>query len=43
MKAQAIGRNAVMIVDNIMNLIMLTIILLLIAFTGYVLWDLRQL
>jgi len=43
MKANVIGSKTIGIVNHIMNLSVLTLVILLIAFAGYVLWDSDQL
>jgi sortase B len=40
--ADKLGRKAIKIVDNIVNFMILTVIVLLIAFAGYALWDSEQ-
>jgi len=42
MKAEEIGRKAIRIVDGIVNTAVLTVIILLLAFAGYALWDSNQ-
>ena len=42
MKAEAIGRKAIKFADKLLNIMLLTIIVLLIAFAGYALWDSHQ-
>lgn len=42
MKAKAIGRKAIRITDSIVNYLVLTTIILLLAFAGYALWDSNQ-
>ena len=41
-KTEAIGRGAIKIVNSVVNIAVLTIILLSVAFAGYALWDARQ-
>ena len=42
MKAQAFGRQAIKATNSIINVILLTVILMLLAFAGYALWDSQQ-
>jgi len=43
MKAKEMGRKTIKGVNNIVNLVVLTVIILLLAFAGYALWDSNQL
>ena len=43
MKAETIGRNSIKVTNSIVNNIVLLIIITLIAFAGYALWDSKQL